>query len=454
MALFSRREKTEQVSAQRATTTAPAPPARQELVNRGWEEGDPRHTGHMLLSQVGLANVWWWDKPVEELWQTLVGRAPGLRALKLAGRSGFAQLQEDDHVFAFGVDGPRGSAVVLASLPDADFDQLFKNIVLPLDGIDERGVTLSLATQGEVESGAAQVLETGDIVQLTELPLRGSGEPMTYTVLPPWTRRNLSTWTQVTHDLYRRDFIDSAGDEVLVWCGLDGGKPSLIYPFFDMPSSDLSPLEPMREHIAGDIIWMDPKAAARRTLSHESAPEAESQELVDSVARGLSVLSQHIRGTSSGSGEAEQPAGSVTVPTTLSSWTDVLTVLRTRFKVAREFSDDENDPSVVTGCKLIFDVGDDRTQAVYAASVHLGNDPWVRISSPFARLETVDLREVLQGASETVCGDVRLMDDLVTFNHTAPVKGLGSEAFTDLVRLIVSSADQLEREFGTGDDFF
>ncbi|AXH95447.1 hypothetical protein [Ornithinimicrobium avium] len=120
-------------------------------MNKGWEEGDPRYTGHLLLSQVGLAYVWWWERPIEDLWDTLVGRAPTLAAIQPAGRPGFSRFQHDGGIFAFGVDGREGSAIVVAVLPDADSDYVFKHVVLPLDEIAERGVSRHLVSQGEVE---------------------------------------------------------------------------------------------------------------------------------------------------------------------------------------------------------------------------------------------------------------------------------------------------------------
>lgn len=449
MALFSRRETT----AARGPSPQAEPaarPERRQLVNKGWEEGDPRHTGHLLLSQVGLAHVWWWDRPIDDLWETLVGRAPALGALEPAGRPGFSQFRNDGSIFAFGVEGEKGSAVVVAFLPDADTDRAFTQVVLPLDGIAERGVFLDLVSRGEVEGPPADVIESGSIVQLTELPLRGSSEPTTFRVIPPSVRRGLTSWTQASHDIYRRDFTDSDGDTVSVLCWLHDGRPALVYPFFDMPSGDLTPLQPMQEHIDGEIVWIEPKAAARRVLPRGADPTAAAQQLVDSVARGLGVLSEHRRRASAEPGTTEEPAP---VPKALTSWTDVLTVLRTRYKVAQEFNEDAADPSVVTGCKLIFNVGGDRVQAVIASRVDLGDDPWVRISSAFARLGAVDLQDVLQRVSRTVCGDLRLVEDLLTFNHTAPVKGLDSQALTDLVDIIVTTADQLESEFGAGDTF-
>ncbi|AXH95448.1 hypothetical protein [Ornithinimicrobium avium] len=290
------------------------------------------------------------------------------------------------------------------------------------------------------------MIEAGNIVQLTDLARRGSAEPTTYTVLPPWLRRDLDSWKQASHDIYRRDFTDADGDEVSVLCWLHEGRPALIYPFLDVPSGDLSPLQPIQEHIDGEIVWIEPKATARRVLPHGADPGTEAQVLVDGVARGLKSVPEHLRRT-------ETQDGDVQPTRALDSWGEVMTFIRAHYKVAHEYTDDDTDPSGATGCRMNFDVGDGRSQVVFASRVDLAGEPWVRIWSPFARLHAVDLLAVLQRASRTVCGDVRLVDDVVTFNHTAPVRNLDTGALTDLVDLIVGTGDRLERELGTGDAF-
>lgn len=81
-------------------------------------------------------------------------------------------------------------------------------------------------------------------------------------------------------------------------------------------------------------------------------------------------------------------------------------------------------------------------------------EDWVQIATPFARVEQVDLREVLTEVGNTiVVGGVALMGDYVVLRHSLPLINLDINEFTDPLDLVASGAEQLERRFTGRDDY-
>ena len=81
-------------------------------------------------------------------------------------------------------------------------------------------------------------------------------------------------------------------------------------------------------------------------------------------------------------------------------------------------------------------------------------EDWVQIATPFARIEQVDLREVLTEVGDTiVVGGVVLMGDYVVLRHSLPLINLDINEFTDPLDLVASGAEQLERRFTGRDDY-
>ena len=81
-------------------------------------------------------------------------------------------------------------------------------------------------------------------------------------------------------------------------------------------------------------------------------------------------------------------------------------------------------------------------------------EDWVQIATPFARVEQVDLREVLtEAGNTTVVGGVVLMGDYVVLRHSLPLINLDINEFTDPLDLVASGAEQLERRFTGRDDY-
>jgi hypothetical protein len=81
-------------------------------------------------------------------------------------------------------------------------------------------------------------------------------------------------------------------------------------------------------------------------------------------------------------------------------------------------------------------------------------EDWVQIATPFARIEQVDLREVLTEVGNTIIvGGIVLMGDYVVLRHSLPLINLDINEFTDPLQLVASGAEELERRFTGRDDY-
>src|SRR5260221_618217 len=76
--------------------------------------------------------------------------------------------------------------------------------------------------------------------------------------------------------------------------------------------------------------------------------------------------------------------------------------------------------------KLVFETGSLRSQVVliWYLTLNDGKEEWVQIESPFGELGTLDLTRALQEISNTVCGGLALVGNLVTFRHSLPLENL------------------------------
>ena len=96
-----------------------------------------------------------------------------------------------------------------------------------------------------------------------------------------------------------------------------------------------------------------------------------------------------------------------------------------------------------------------RSQMVVVAREVLDRrETWVQIASPFARVQEVDLRAVLEEVGNTtVVGGVALIGEYVVLRHSLPLVNLDINEFVDPLELVTGSAEMLERQFIGRDDF-
>lgn len=128
----------------------------------------------------------------------------------------------------------------------------------------------------------------------------------------------------------------------------------------------------------------------------------------------------------------------------MATWADLSGYIRTQYKIA---SDDG------TVIKLIFSVGEGRSQVVLVARETLLEDEWAAIASPFAIASKVDLQEVLETAGGFLAGGVVKIGDNLWVRHSVPLAALDQSDFSEPLAFVTHAADILEQKFSSGDVF-
>jgi len=136
----------------------------------------------------------------------------------------------------------------------------------------------------------------------------------------------------------------------------------------------------------------------------------------------------------------------------VADWGDLVAYIRHSYDVIQykpdevrirvSFAEDEED---ILGRRQIM---------VVAHEILDRKEDWVQIATPFARVEQVDLHEVLTEVGNTiVVGGIVLMGEYVVLRHSLPLINLDINEFTDPLQLVASAAEELERRFTGRDDY-
>jgi hypothetical protein len=130
----------------------------------------------------------------------------------------------------------------------------------------------------------------------------------------------------------------------------------------------------------------------------------------------------------------------------MTTWNTLVDYVQSNYKIADQSAD---------RIKMVFDVGDMRSQVVFLwrATLQDGKEEWVQIESPFGRLDDVDLKTVVREVGEMVCGGLAVVGDLLTLRHSFPIMNMDINEFERPLHLVTTSADRLERKFSGGDTF-
>jgi hypothetical protein len=136
----------------------------------------------------------------------------------------------------------------------------------------------------------------------------------------------------------------------------------------------------------------------------------------------------------------------------LADWGDLVTYIRHSYDVILYKPDEVR--IRVSFAKDEEDLLGRRQIMVVAHEILDQQEDWVQIATPFARVEQVDLHEVLTEVGNTiVVGGVAVMGDYVVLRHSLPLINLDINEFTDPLDLVASGAEQLERRFTGRDDY-
>ncbi len=129
----------------------------------------------------------------------------------------------------------------------------------------------------------------------------------------------------------------------------------------------------------------------------------------------------------------------------MATWSTLVNYVQSTYRIA------ERSDGMI---KIVFDTGELRSQVVYLWRQTLaGDEEWVQIESPFAELNTVDLRKAVKEIGDMVCGGLAAVGEFVTVRHAVPLVNLNINEFERPLILVTTTADRLEKEFVGTDRF-
>jgi hypothetical protein len=135
----------------------------------------------------------------------------------------------------------------------------------------------------------------------------------------------------------------------------------------------------------------------------------------------------------------------------VATWRDLVTFIRRQYEVVRD------DPDEI---RIQLQYGDDedvrqRTQMVVVAREVLDRrEDWIQIASPFARVDDVDVRAVLEEVgSTTIVGGVVIMGPYLVLRHSLPLVNLDINEFVDPLEMVTGAAEDLEAAFTGRDEY-
>lgn len=124
------------------------------------------------------------------------------------------------------------------------------------------------------------------------------------------------------------------------------------------------------------------------------------------------------------------------------SWNDVRDRLRKTYKL-------ENDEGELVS--VVWTLADERTQKVVIKNFKLNDDDMVEIKSAFAKGKSPDAKVLLTKNAEMPLGTVALAGDVYFVVYNAPLRNIHDDDLTFFMTTVATTADALEKEFGTGD---
>jgi hypothetical protein len=128
----------------------------------------------------------------------------------------------------------------------------------------------------------------------------------------------------------------------------------------------------------------------------------------------------------------------------MDGWSALRSYIARNYKIAEDSVD---------SVKLVFRVGDSRTQAVRVTRIR--DSGWAEISTAVCREDEICARDALVRSGRMVVGGLALHGPgIVIFRHAFQLANLQAEAFEEPLRLAVTYGDQLERELCGGRDLW
>lgn len=130
----------------------------------------------------------------------------------------------------------------------------------------------------------------------------------------------------------------------------------------------------------------------------------------------------------------------------MATWDEFTTYVKANYTISR----DDGDALV-----LAFAVGEGRSQllVLQRAALLNGAEDWAVLTSPVGPAAKVDLAVALSKVGNMVVGGLAIEGDILVLKHTIPLANLDTNEFERPLRLLLSSADDLEEELVGGDQY-
>jgi hypothetical protein len=129
----------------------------------------------------------------------------------------------------------------------------------------------------------------------------------------------------------------------------------------------------------------------------------------------------------------------------MATWESLLQYIRSHYQVAGE------GPGAV---RLMFDLGNGRSQNVVVSGKQVGDFEYLAIWTPVCHESQISAREALLRNTNMALGALALVEDgTMILRHTAPLKDLDVDEFEVPLRALTQAGDMLEQQFGTADQY-
>jgi len=129
----------------------------------------------------------------------------------------------------------------------------------------------------------------------------------------------------------------------------------------------------------------------------------------------------------------------------MATWESLRQYIYSRYQVLEE------QPGVL---RMMFDVGDGRTQNVLVSGKNVGAFEYMVIWTPICHESQISARDALVRNASMPIGSLGLVPDgTIILRHSAPLKDLEPDEFEVPLQAITQGGDMLERELAVADRF-
>lgn len=126
------------------------------------------------------------------------------------------------------------------------------------------------------------------------------------------------------------------------------------------------------------------------------------------------------------------------------TWSEIQEYARSKYKLA---SDDKD------SFKLVFEYDNDRLQAVIVSRFEAIDREWCDFASACCKKDQMSPEVALEKNFQFAVGAIALDKDIYVVRYAVQMATMDMEEFELPLHVVASTADKLEQEFASGDDF-